>query len=250
MAELTLMLRLRVLARSLAIQGSWNFRTMLGAGTAFALIPLLSSLFKGDREALARAVGRHAGFFNAHPYMASVAIGALARMEFEAADQEEIQRFRNVLVGPLGSLGDRLVWARWRPLCSIFAVLLVATGAVWWVAAGLFLLLYNSAHLSLRAWGLGLGWREGRRVGAALRASPLRRLPDRLTIPLAVISGLLLPPLALAIGEGSGVEPISLIGISLILAAAGYWRPATVGRAAALILVLGSLVMIVLANAA
>lgn len=250
MAKLKQRLGLGMLLRSFAVQGSWNYRTMQGAGIGFALIPVLRRLHGGDRDALAESIGRHTGFFNAHPYLCTVAIAALARMETERADVEQIERFKRALVSPLGSLGDRLVWARWRPLCLLLAILIYLAGASWWVASGVFLALYNAMHLGLRAWGVRLGWREGRRVGRALMGSPLRRLPDRLTIPLAVVSGALLPLIAVNVSGESGIGPVPAIGIAITLAALGAWRPAVAGRIAAFGMLLLSLVFIVLGKTA
>jgi PTS system mannose-specific IID component len=250
MAVLKKRLGLGIFLRSLVVQGSWNYRTMQGAGIGFALIPVLKRLHGGDREALAESVGRHSGFFNAHPYLSTVAIAALARMETEKSDAEQIERFKRALVSPLGSLGDRLVWARWRPLCLLLAIFVFLAGAAWWVASGLFLVLYNAVHLGLRVWGVGLGWREGRRVGRALMGSPLRRLPDRLTIPLAVVSGALVPLIALAASGASGIGPIPAIGIAIALAALGAWRPVLAGRVAAFGILVVSLAFIVLGKTA
>ncbi len=248
MAALGRLVGLRLLLRSLLVQASWNYRTMQGAGLGFALIPALARLYRGDRTALAKALRRHCGFFNAHPYLSTVAIAALARMESERADSEQLERFKRAIVSPLGSLGDRLVWARWRPLCSLFAFLIFLLGAPWWVAVGVFLASYNAVHLWLRIWGLRLGWREGREVGRALMGSPLRRLPDRLTIPLAVVSGAVVPLMALALGGAAGVGPLSTIGIALALAIAGYGRPGLAGRLAVLGLLVGSLAFVILGS--
>ncbi len=237
----------RLLLRSLIVQGSWNYRTMQGAGLGFALVPVLRRLYGGDDEAFAAALRRHTRFFNAHPYLSTVAIAALARMEAAGQQPDHIERFRKALVSPLGSLGDQLVWARWRPLLALLAVLLFLMGAAWWVAVAVFLVAYNALHLSLRIWGLRVGWREGREVGRALVSSPLRRLPDRLTIPLGIVSGALVPPLALAVGGRSGVGPLPILALALALAAAGVWRPAVARRLAVLGLLVGSLIYIVLA---
>lgn len=240
--ELDAALRFRLLLRSLAIQGSWNYRTLIGAGVGFALIPVLARLHRGDREGLARSLGRHTDFFNSHPYLATVAIAALARLEMEGAEAEQIDRFKSVLVGPLGTLGDRLVWARWRPLCLLLAILVYLAGAPWWAASALFLVLYNVVHLWLRLWGLDVGWREGRDVARVLMGSTLRRLPERLTIPLAAVGGALLPPIALAMGGSTDAGPLSIIAIAFALAVLGFWRPVLAGRAAVVALVLGSAV--------
>ncbi|HSG82236.1 MAG TPA: PTS system mannose/fructose/sorbose family transporter subunit IID [Gemmatimonadota bacterium] len=250
MAALKKRLGLGMLLRSFTVQGSWNYRTMQGAGIGFALIPVLRRLHGGDPRKLTEAVAQHAGFFNAHPYMSAVAISALARMETERTDAEEIERFKRALVGPLGALGDRLVWARWRPFCLLLAILVYLAGAAWWVASGLFLVLYNALHLALRAWGMRLGWRHGRGVGRALMGSPLRRLPDRLTIPLAVVAGALLPLMAATVSGASGIGSFPAIPIAISLTALGAWRPAVAGRAAALGMLLLSIVFIVLGKVA
>lgn len=211
----------------------------------FVLIPMLKRLYGVNREALHEALGRHVGFFNANPYMATVAATALARMEGDGVTAEQVERFKSALVSPLGSLGDRLVWARWRPLCVLLALLAFLTGVPWWGVSVLFLVLYNVVPMGLRVWGLRIGWRDGIDVGRTLMSSRLRRLPDRLTIPLAVVSGAVLPPLVLAFGGTSDVNPIPVIGIAVVLAAAGYYRPVaarrivTAGLIAAAVCVIG-----------
>jgi mannose/fructose/N-acetylgalactosamine-specific phosphotransferase system component IID len=219
---------------------------MQGAGVGFALIPVLRRLYAGDDESLARALGRHSGFYNGHPYLSTLAIAAIARMEAEGVSAEEVDRFKQAVVSPLGGLGDRLVWARWRPLSIVIAAVLFLSGAAWWVASGAFLVLYNALHLGLRVWGLRVGWRRGLDVGRSLVASPLRRLPDRLTIPLALLSGAVLPLLALQLSAGSGSGPMPAIALALVCAALGARLPAVAGRLAAIGLLVGALVLVVL----
>lgn len=239
----------RFLARSLTIQGSWNYRTMQGGGLGFTLLPFLARLYGNEPRRLAEAVARHSGFYNGHPYLSTVAAAVLARMESEGASSQEMERFKQAVVSPLGSLGDRLVWARLRPLCSMTAVLIFVAGGPWWLAVALFLVMYNVGNLGLRIWGLRAGFREGRQVARALIGSPLRRLPDRLTIPLVVVVGAVLPPLALAV-SGASAGPLVLAGIALALALAfaGAWRPLVAARLAVLGLVAGCLTILALGS--
>lgn len=225
------------------MQGSWNYRTMLGAGLAYALTPVLARVYRNDRQALEEAVGRHAGFFNSHPYLAGVAVGALVRIELEGGERGLSERLKKGLVSPLGTLGDRLFWARWRPFCILAAALVFAAGAPWWVACLLFLALYNIVHLWIRGWAFHLGWLRGRDVGRALLGSPLRRVPDRLTIPLAAIGGALLPWIALDLGRASQLAPLPLFGIGTMLAGLGLWRPMIAGRLAVAGLVLVAMIV-------
>src|SRR5574341_1394402 len=92
---------------------------------------------------------------------------------------------RWALCGPLGSLGDRIFWAGWLPMCAAIGVVLVAFGARAWAALA-FLAIYNAAHLATRAWGLRVGWRQGMMVAAALSA-PVLRAAGRAAGPLAAL---------------------------------------------------------------
>ena len=70
---------LNIFTRCLAIQGSWNYETLLGNGVGFCVEPALRHLPGGVHStAFKEAITRESAYFNAHPYLASVAVGALA----------------------------------------------------------------------------------------------------------------------------------------------------------------------------
>lgn len=238
--------RRAIALRSLAVQGSWNHQTLLGAGFAFAILPALRRAYAGDPAGLEAAVGRHARFFNAHPYFASIALGAAARLEHDRADPETVERLKSALVGPLGTIGDRLIWARWRPLCAFLALGAFGAGLPWWAAVALFLGLYNALHLPLRFWGVELGWREGMNVGRALTASKVRIWPDRLTLPLALGAGLALPWLVAELLRPGGLGPAWALGA--LVAVPGLRWPGWTGRLATAA-VLGSASIVMAAGA-
>src|SRR6185503_4231336 len=122
--RLPLMTRAAIFLRLLAIQGSWNYKTLLGNGIGFCIEPALRRLPGGvDGEAYRAALARQSQYFNAHPYLAAVAVGALARAELDGEPPDRIVRFRTALCGPLGSVGDRLVWATFLPACYFLALL-------------------------------------------------------------------------------------------------------------------------------
>jgi PTS system mannose-specific IID component len=183
-----------MLLRLLAVQGSWNYETMNGNGIGFSLEPALRLLPGGrDGEAYRAALARQARYFNSHPYMASVAVGALARAELDGVPPATIERFRTALTGPLGSVGDRLMWAAWLPFCSLLALAAFGLGAGPLAVVCIFLGAYNTGHFALRAWGLRVGWRHGLRVAAALANPVLRSGPDVIARVAAVTAGLALP---------------------------------------------------------
>lgn len=186
--------RLSILLRLLAIQGAWNYETLLGNGIGFCVEPALRHLPGGvDGEAYRAALARQSQYFNAHPYLASVAVGALARAELDGVDPGKIERFRTAMCGPLGSVGDRLIWAAWLPLCALVALLAFALGAGPVGTVLTFLVSYNAGHLALRIWGINVGWRNGLKVAGALGTPVLRYGPVHLARAGALVAGVALP---------------------------------------------------------
>jgi PTS system mannose-specific IID component len=183
-----------VFVRMLAIQGSWNYETLLGNGVGFSLEPALRRLPGGvHTEAFKAAITRESAYFNAHPYLAAVAIGALARAELSGVPPERIERFRTAICGPLGSVGDRLVWAGWLPLSSLVALIAFGLGAPPLAVVLTFLLLYNAGHFGLRAWGLYVGWTRGLAVASALGNPVLRNGPAYIARAAATVAGIAIP---------------------------------------------------------
>lgn len=220
------------IARSFFIQGSWNYRTMLGGGFAFAMVPVLRKLFTEPAK-MQEAFERHLELFNAHPYLANVALGAVVRLEAEGADAETVRRFKLAVRGPLGSLGDGLVWATWLPGVSLLALALYWMGVPGWVSVIAFLVVYNVGHVGLRLWAFRVGLAEGRDVGRRLASANLGRWTGRLQGVASLLLGALVGAL---VAGGSGLSAAGPMWIALAAAAglAGLlvghraWRPAAV----------------------
>lgn len=202
--------------RSLAIQGSWNYEILIGNGIGFCVEPALRRLPGGiDGDEYRQALARQCRYFNAHPYLAGLAIGALARAETEHVDPVRIERFRTALAGPLGSVGDRLVWASWLPACSLAALMLFGLGLSPLLVVVGFLVLYNAGHFGLRNWALRAGWQNGLRVASALGHPLLQHGPRYIGRIAAVLGGLALPLAAhRAMGGGSPLKPVP-VGIAV-----------------------------------
>jgi len=209
----------RTLLRLFTVQGSWNYERMQGVGVGVAEEPLLRDL-AGDRDAYRAAVARGAHFFNAHPYLCGLAVGATARAEHEGTPPEQIERLRLALGGPLGSLGDRLVWAGWLPCNSGLALAGVALGLGWWSVV-VFLGLYNLGHVALRWWALREGWGLGTRVAEALRQPWLQRAATLIGPAMALAMGAALPLAAGYLGRpfpgGARLTVLAIAGLGFLL---------------------------------
>jgi PTS system mannose-specific IID component len=242
--RLPLRTELEIFSRLLALQASWNYETLIGNGIGFCIEPALRLLPGGvHTPAFKAALSRQSKYFNAHPYLASVAVGALARAELDGEPPEKIERFRTALAGPLGSVGDRLVWAGWLPFCSLVGLAVFGLGGGALAVLLTVLGLYNAGHLALRAWGLRVGWNRGMRVAQAL-ANPVLREGPQVIAPLAAFAAGLGVPLALMriIGPGR-----TLLGIVLVGAALGALLIVRLhGRAEGWRLALGALSFLVL----
>ncbi len=211
-----------ILLRAFAVQGSWNYETLTGTGFGFVLLPGLRRLF-GDPAALEAAIRRHEGPFNSHPYLAPLALGAVLRLEQDGTDPAVIERFKAALRGSLGTLGDRLVWAGWRPAAVLLALALLLVGVPWWGAIGVFLVVYNVLHVLLMTWGLNVGFSEGLAVAERLRGSLVPRTHPRIMVVGAFLSGLVAALLAvrgLPVVEEQAPGPVWAWALAALAAAA------------------------------
>jgi len=180
--------RLAVLWRSLLIQALWNFKSMLSVGFAFTILPAARELYPESKK---RAIflRRQLAFFNSHPYVAPFAIGAVLRLELEGESPEKIDRFREALVGPMGSMGDQLFWATIRPAVMLFGIALLRVFEPWLSTAAaliLVLLVYNIPNIYMRWHGLNKGFELGYQLIRELRIENYERLLFRYRILGAV----------------------------------------------------------------
>jgi mannose PTS system EIID component len=164
----------RAWLRLFAVQGTWNYERMLGVGMGYAAEPLLDDLKTVDPVRHTEAVVRSAEFFNCHPNLAGLALGATARAEYDGVPGAQIARLRTALCSPLGALGDQLFWAGLVPLLLGGTLVGVVLGARWWAVFG-FLLLYNIARVATGVWSLRTGLDAGMAVGGAISGSWISR---------------------------------------------------------------------------
>ena len=229
----------QVLLRAFAVQGSWNYETLTGTGFAFVILPALRRIHDGDPQALEASLRRHEGPFNSHPYLAPLAIGAVIRMEEEGADPAVIERFKAALRGSLGTLGDQLFWAGWRPVCLLGALAMLLLGAAWWITLLVFLTLYNVGHIGVMYWGLRVGLDEGRGVAERLQGS-VRRAQPPLILVGAFLAGVVLVLVAVRGLPGLSGDPgwvwtvAAVAGIAAGARLGERIRPVAVGGAVAL----------------
>jgi PTS system mannose-specific IID component len=168
--------------RSFFIQAVYNYQSMLAIGFCFALMPISRKLFASSEKKKNFFI-RHLHFFNAHPYFSSYALGAITRVEEDLVkehadpsrgdknDYSKIERLKNALIGPLGALGDQLIWVNIRPASILFAMaLIIIIKNIKFQLAILVILflLYNIPHMYIRLSGIITGYRQGINVYRSL----------------------------------------------------------------------------------
>jgi mannose/fructose/N-acetylgalactosamine-specific phosphotransferase system component IID len=160
----------RLTLRSFLVQTGWSYDRMMGLGFAWILGPVakkLCSSFEERREFLRR----HLDSFNANPYLVGYAVGAVTRLEETKTPPEQIRRFKESLRGPLGALGDNLIWQNLRPSLLILGLILTGRYGLYGVLT--FLVLFNCYQIYVRARGVAKGYRLGLNVSSDLTGGHL-----------------------------------------------------------------------------
>jgi PTS system mannose-specific IID component len=160
----------RVGTRALYLQAFFTPERMQGPGFAFALLPVVERLYEGEERAA--ALRRHVGYFNTHPVLAGLVLGATARLEEQRArgedvSEERIETLKRTLASPLAALGDPFFWVTLRPTAGLLGVLAMGLlpGSV---SSGpdprvllcpfVVLLTYNAVALPFRVSGVARGY--------------------------------------------------------------------------------------------
>lgn len=214
---------LRASLRLLAVQGAWNYERMTGVGIGYAAEPLLEDLQAEDPARHAEAAVRSAEYFNSHPYLAGLAVGALARAEYDQVPGAQITRLRTALTGPLGSLGDQFFWAGLVPAVVGGMIVGLVAGYGWW-ALGLGLFLYNAVRLATGHWALRTGLETGARVGHAVAESWLPRSIPQVGVAAGFLVGMALPLAMVGLLDGQPSWAVLIAAGTMLVALAAGWR--------------------------
>lgn len=163
----------RLYLRSFFVQTGWTYERMLSLGFVWILIPLTKKLYSSAQEQR-DFLKRHLLSFNANPYLASYAVGAVTKLEENRTSPEQIKRFKDLLRGPLGALGDNLIWQNLRPALLILGLILTHRFGVYGALS--FWLVFNSYQIYLRARGIVKGYTLGLEVSSDLTKGYLQNM--------------------------------------------------------------------------
>lgn len=174
--------------RSFFLQSSFNYERMQAGGWLYSMLPALKRTSKNKKE-LTEGMKRHLDFFNTHPFLVTIILGIIAAMEEKRQDTSGIRAVRVAMMGPLGGIGDALIWLTLLPITAGIGVSLAIEGNI----AGpiIFLLLFNVFHLSLRFGGIFVGYRSGLKALEKLKTGT-KEIANAATIVGIMVAGALI----------------------------------------------------------
>jgi mannose PTS system EIID component len=215
--------------RASLLQATWNYERQQGIGWAYAIAPALEEIY-ADPKLRAARLADHTAYFNTQPTLASVALGAVARLEEERAlgretDSGTIARVKSVLGSSLAALGDRLFWFTLRPFAACLGIVLLLLGFAWGPLA--LWLAYNGVHQTVRLMGVRWGYAAGPAAASGPLRSRLETLIGALGRAGALVVGVIMAALMVPGGEPThaGFQMLLAGGLALGLVAAPRARP-------------------------
>ncbi len=201
---------LRLYLRSFLVQTGFTYERLLALGFAWILIPLVKRILPSTESTEKRRdfLKRHLLSFNANPYLAAYAVGAVAKMEGQNAAPQQIIRFKELMRGPLGAVGDSLIWQNLRPALLILGVVLTSGFGVY--GALVVWLMFNLYQAYLRARGIHKGYALGLGVSSDLGRGHLQMVAKWSGRTGAALTGLILVLVLAAGGDFSEIGGIRL----------------------------------------
>jgi len=165
---------------------------MQNVGFAYAILPALLEIWAGQPEEAQKSVKRHLEFFNTHPVMGAVVLGAGVRFEEKAAAGEgnpaDVGAFKMGLMGSLGAIGDAFFWGALRPMASVAGVLLALLFHPL-VGIAAMLILYNAPQLAIRRAGFQAGLSGQEAAVEWLKKEPLNVKTGSRKLVVTVLGG-------------------------------------------------------------
>jgi len=208
-----------VFRRLFLIQGCWNYEGMQNVGFAYAILPALREIWAGRPNDAIRSVKRHLEFFNTHPVMSAVVLGAGVRLEEKAAagecDTADVGAFKMGWMGSLGAIGDAFFWGSLRPMASVAGVLLALVHPLIGIAA--MLILYNAAHLSICGSGFKAGLSGQEAAVVWLKEKSLNVKTNNLKAAVSVLGGVY-AGIFISATAAAGATPPNAVVIFLVCA--------------------------------
>lgn len=178
---------------------TFSYQYQQAGSVVFAFGPALRKIYQSDDEYI-EALNNHFNYFNAHPWMANLVLGAALGI----AAKEAVQGFKVALMGPMAGIGDSLIWVLYPTIMGSIAGSLAQQGNI---SLALIWLALNIVFMFVRVWMFEFGYTSGTRLISML-GDQVSMLTETLAILGLVVGGALIPsvvkittPLTFTAGE-------------------------------------------------
>ncbi len=174
--------------RALFVQASFNYERMQACGWLYSLIPGLKKIHK-NKEDLSKSMTMHMEFFNTHPFLVTFIQGIVMAMEENKEDIETIRGIKIATMGPLGGIGDALIWLTLLPISAGIGSALAINGSI--AGPFIFLLIFNVIHFALIYGLMHYGYKTGVSALKTLNEDTKSISRAASILGLAVVGGLI-----------------------------------------------------------
>jgi len=178
----------RMAWRSCLLQASFNYERMQAGGWLYTLIPGLRKIHKNETD-FRNSMKMHMELVNLHPFLVTFLSGLILAMEQGKEKISTIRSIKVALMGPMGGIGDALLWLTVLPIAAGFGASLSLQGSIF--GPIMFLVLLNITNFGLRFWLAHYGYKTGVGAIAALKANTQKISHAANTVGMFVIGALI-----------------------------------------------------------
>jgi PTS system N-acetylgalactosamine-specific IID component len=173
--------------RSLLLQASFNYERMQAGGWTYNILPGLKKIHK-NKEYLSSALLDHMQFFNTHPFLVTFIQSIVLAMEENKERRDIIRGVKVALMGPLGGIGDALIFLTLLPITAGIGASFAKEGNI--IGPLLFLASFNFVHFGLRFFLMHHGYNTGIKAIASFKESTKKISRAASIVGLTVIGAL------------------------------------------------------------
>lgn len=169
---------------------TFNYETQLAPSVVFALFPALRKMYPDDDD-LALSVMNHYKYFNSHPWISNIILGASLAVEDKGGleSMDAAQDLKVGLMGPLAGIGDTIIWAMLPTIFGSIAASMAQDGS----PIGIFIwLAVYGASLLIRPSLLDFGYRQGTKLVTQM-GSQLSAFTDAVSVLGLAVVGAIIP---------------------------------------------------------
>ncbi|MCP1223508.1 PTS system mannose/fructose/sorbose family transporter subunit IID [Sebaldella sp. S0638] len=174
--------------RGLFVQASFNYERMQACGWLYSIIPGLKKIHK-NKEDMSKSMTMHMEFFNTHPFLVTFIEGIVIAMEENKENIDTIRGIKIATMGPLGGIGDALIWLTLLPISAGIGSALAINGSI--AGPFVFLLIFNVIHFGLIYGLMHYGYRTGVSALKTLNEDTQSISRAASILGLAVVGGLI-----------------------------------------------------------